>query len=168
MSIRSLTSIAVQRDNAAPKKADKDQRGGGADQPELVPQGWADVLIAAIPTEVLAVYTAVVGVVVGTIEEGKDELLALRWILYAATTAILVAWITAAYRRKRASKRRRFPLAELCAAVVAFGAWGLVMPGSPLAASLDSQWTAIWSAIITALGVVLLGMLGTPLKDKVK
>jgi predicted cobalt transporter CbtA len=42
------------------------------------------------------------------------------------------------------------------------------MPGSPLAASLDSaQWTTIWTVVITAVGVALLGLLGIPLKDKV-
>lgn len=165
MSIRNLTSIAVQRDAEPPKKLRKDRAGS---QPEPVPQGWADVLIAAIPTEVLAVYTAVIGVVVGTIQAGDDDRIILRWALYGATIFIVVVWLVSNYRRQRTSKKRRFPVAEMLAAGTAFAAWGLVMPGSPLAASLDGDETAIWSAIITGGGVLFLGMLGVPLKDKVK
>jgi hypothetical protein len=167
MSLRSLTSIAVQRDAETPKKVEKTTQADAATQ--TVPQGWADVLIAAIPTEVLAVYTVVTGVIVGTIQAGENERLDMRWVLYGATVAIVVAWLAFAYRRQRTSTRkRRFPVAETFAATVAFGAWGLVMPGSPLAASLDGDETAIWSAIITGAAVLLLGMAGVPLKDKVK
>jgi hypothetical protein len=167
MSIRSLTSIAVQRDQSRPHKAEADGAGAQA-APKSVPQGYADVLVGAIPTEVLAVYTTVVGVIVGTIHGKDNERLTLRWILYGATAAIVVAWLTANYRRQRTGTKRRFPVAETLAAVTAFGAWGLVMPGSPLSASLDSDATAIWSAIIAGAGVLFLGMLGAPLKDQVK
>lgn len=166
MSIRSLTSIALQRDEEPPKKLQR--APGGTQPPQQVPQGWSDVLIAAIPTEVLAVYTTIVGVVVGTIQTGDDDLLLLRWLLYGVFAGLVAFWLVAAYRRQRASKARRFPVAETFAAVTAFAAWGLVMPGSPLSVSLDTDWRAIWTAIITGGAVLVLGMLGTPLKDKVK
>jgi len=167
-----LTAIAVQRDAEPPRKAKPATRrrvDGDEGRADLVPQTWADVIIGAIPTEILALYTAVIGVVVGTIDKGKDDLLLFRWIAYAVTLVLVVVWLIAAYRRQRTSTKRRYPLAETAAAVVAFGAWGLVMPGSPLAASLDDpQWTTIWTIVITALGVAFLGMLGMPLKDEVK
>lgn len=162
-----MTSIAVQRDEQPPTKLKK-APSRKEQPPEAVPQGWTDVLVAAIPTEVLAVYTSVIGIVVGTIQAGDDERVALRWLLYGATTLIVFAWLTAAYRRARVSKKRRFPFAETAAAVLAFAAWGLVMPGSPLSVSFDGEETAIWSAIITGLAVLILAMLGAPLKDKVK
>jgi hypothetical protein len=43
--------------------------------------------------------------------------------------------------------------------VVAFSAWGLVMPGSPLTASLSDDAARIWTAIITAAGVFMLFLL---------
>jgi hypothetical protein len=47
---------------------------------------------------------------------------------------------------------------------VAFAAWGLVMPQSPLAAELSGDNRVIWTAIITVVGVAVLGLLSRSLQ----
>jgi hypothetical protein len=143
MSLRSLTDLAVERD----------EKGGGD-------KTYTDALIHAIPSEVLALYTFLVTEIVGTIAAGDDKRLTLRWIVFAAGVAGTVLYLIVNYLRARDDARKRaFPGAEVFAAAVAFGAWGLVMPGSPLMSMLSSDNSRIWSAIITAAGVFTLGML---------
>lgn len=78
-------------------------------------------------------------------------------------------WLgVACYRDRAAGKKRRFPWLETAAAAVAFAAWGLVMPASPLNAELSGDDRVIWTVIITVLGVGVLGLLGVPLSQQVK
>jgi hypothetical protein len=142
MSVRSLTTLAVERDTEDPPG-----------------QGFTDVLISAIPSEVLGLYTFVVTAIVGTITAGDDKQLGLRWVVFAAGVLATVVYLVVGYLQARQDTRRRFPGHELTAAVVAFSAWGLVMPGSPLTATLSDDAARIWTAIITALGVMCLFLL---------
>ena len=152
MSVRALATLAVKRDAEAPET-----------------KTYADTLIHAIPTEVLALYTFVVTEIVGTISAGDDERLSLRWIVFAAGVAGTVAYLLISYVRARHTTRSRpFPGQELIAATVAFAAWGLVMPGSPLMSALSDDDSRIWSAIITAAAVALLGLLGGNLAKPAK
>jgi hypothetical protein len=138
MSVRSLTALAVERDEEQPPQT-----------------GFTDVLISAIPSEVLGLYTFVVTAIVGTItSDSDDKQLSLRWVVFGAGVLGTVVYLVVGYLQARGDdRRRRFPGHELIAAVVAFSAWGLVMPGSPLTASLSDDAARIWSAIITAGGV---------------
>jgi hypothetical protein len=105
-----------------------------------------------------------VGVIVSTIGAGEGARLVMRWILYAAGFLAIAVWLGGAYIRQP-KKKRRFPVAETLAATFAFAAWGLVMPGSPLSASVGGDDLTIWTAIITAVGVFLVGVvMGSPLK----
>lgn len=89
--------------------------------------------------------------------------------VYGATLLFIVLWLGVAYYRDRAAgKKRRFPWLEAAAAAVAFAAWGLVMPESPLNAELSGDDRVIWTVIITVLGVGVLGLLGVPLRQQVK
>jgi hypothetical protein len=162
MSLRSLSGIASLRDLGGARKADPAPRTE-QDAERTVASGYADVLVSAIPTEVLGLYTFLVGVITGTITQGDDERLLLRWLVYASAIVFIVAFLYASYRRR--PRRRRFPVAETLAAVVAFAAWGLAMPESPLAAELTGDDRAIWTAIITVAGVAVLLLLGVKLKN---
>jgi hypothetical protein len=166
MSMRSLTTIALQRDQGGPRRAQPKPKDKNESE-KTVGSGLGDVLVDAIPTEPLALYTALIGTVVATIGIGDDDRLPLRWALYAAGVVVVAAWIISAYYRSE-GKKRRLPVAELFAAVVAFGAWGLVMPQSPLSAELSGDDLTIWTAIITTAAVVLLGLAGRSLSDAVK
>lgn len=162
MSLRTLSGIASLRDAGGPRKADPAPKSE-QEAERTVASGYADVLVSAIPTEVLGLYTFLVGVIAGTITQGEDEKLLLRWIVYAGAIAFIVAFLYTSYRRR--PRRRRFPVAETVTAVVAFAAWGLAMPESPLAAELSGDDRAIWTALVTVIGVACLLLLGVKLKD---
>ncbi len=168
MSLSTLTKIATQRDSGAPRTAKKKPTPGA--EVDTEERGYLSSLVAAIPTEPLALYTFLVATIVATIGPRDDQRLSLRWAIYAATIVVIAMWLGASYRRNQDSKekKRNFPWLETASAVIAFAAWGLAMPESPLSAELSSDNRTIWTAIITAAGVLLLGMLGKPLKEAVK
>jgi hypothetical protein len=57
---------------------------------------------------------------------------------------------------------------ETVAALVAFGAWGLVMPGSPLSAALSGDDLTIWTGILTIGGAFVVTLLANPLQQAAK
>jgi hypothetical protein len=101
-------------------------------------------------------------------EPGADKHLLLRWALYAASFAAILAWLAAAYLRAMSTRKRKLPWAETAAALIAFAAWGLVMPGSPLAEALSTSNRNIWYPIIVTTSLLVLGLFGTPLQRKVR
>lgn len=170
MSLSTLTRIAAQRDTGKPhvakkmqKKQDHETKIGTEER------SYLSALVAAIPTEPLALYTFLVATIVATIEPGGDKRLFLRWAVYLAMIGVIVLWLWSSYRRNQDSQgSRSFPVLETASAVVAFAAWGLAMPESPLNAALSSDNRTIWTAIVTVVGVLILGMLGKSLKEEVK
>ena len=100
MSLQSLRTIAVERDHDDPKRTKTGR---------------------AIPTEVLALYTGVVTVVVSN-SDAADRHLSMRWTLYILGFVAIAVWLGGAYVRTPA-KKRRFPFVETVAALIAFAAW---------------------------------------------
>jgi hypothetical protein len=169
MSLNALTNLAVERDAGEPKKRASPKRRAETPPVEEVKHGYTDALINAIPTEVLALYTFAVTEIVGTITVGEDMRLRMRWIVYAAGIAAIVIYLVVGYLRQRhQARKRRFPGTEIFAAAVAFAAWGLVMPGSPLISSLSSDNARIWSALITVTGVFVLALTSGSLTSQAK
>ena len=169
MSLQALNTIAAERDQDVPKKKTSKRTAPQAQDAES-PLSKTDILIAAIPTEVLALYTGLVTAITVNISNnaGADKHLLMRWILYVAGFCGIVAWLGVNYMRGSHSKKRRFPFAETAAAIVAFAAWGLVMPGSPLAEALSKDNRNIWYPIIVTAALLVLGLLGVPLRQKTK
>jgi hypothetical protein len=174
MSLSTLTKIAVQREHGVPKATKKkpEPRAEGEPKKEYPTEkrSYLSTLAAAIPTEPLALYTFLVATIVATIGPGDDERLFMRWAIYAATIAVIVLWLGASHFRNLDAKerKRRFPWLEAASATVAFAAWGLAMPESPLNAELSGDDRTIWTAIVTVAGVLVLGMLGKDLKEEAK
>ncbi|HEV2790287.1 MAG TPA: hypothetical protein VGV69_03205 [Solirubrobacterales bacterium] len=167
MSITRLNTVAVQREKGGARRPKR--KPTNAEEAQTTErQGYLDLLITSIPTEPLALYTFLVGTIVATIEAGEDQRLTMRWWIYAAAIAFIVFWLATSYlRRPKAERKRRFPIAETAAAVVAFATWGLVMPESPLNAELSGDDRTIWTAIVTVAGVALLGLITGSLKKPV-
>ena len=78
MSLSTLSTIAVQRDQAKPRRS-KTKPKSAAEAQETEERGYLNVLAAAIPSEPLALYTFLVGAIVATIDPGESERLGLRW-----------------------------------------------------------------------------------------
>jgi hypothetical protein len=185
MSVRSLAALAVERDRAAAGRP----AGGGAGAAAVAPAGGAagqrsprgavaqsftDVVVSAIPTEPLAAYTALVGVVVGVVgADSARDYLPFRWWAYAAFLAVVVAAVWLAYTRalrgplglakdEDVDDRRSVPVAEIGSALLAGGAWGLAMPGSPLAATLTGTVRTLTTASVLIGTAAVLSLLTAP------
>lgn len=169
MSMSTLTKIATQRESGRPQTTKREEpRGGSKGQTD--DRSYLSTLAAAIPTEPLALYTFVTATILSTIEPGSDQRLLMRWVIYAATIVVIVLWLAGSFYRnlEKKAKKRKFPWVETASAAVAFAAWGLAMPESPLNAELSSNNRTIWTAIIVAVAILLLGMFGKPMKEPAK
>ena len=173
MSIRSLTTLAVQRDQAPQNSRVGGGRSKDAVRPGQavtgVPQDAIDTLTSAIPTESLALYTAFVGLFTSSLGDGY---LPLRWGPYIAFLLLTVFFVCMLYylKAKEAAQgspqaaRRQLPIIEASSALVAAGAWGLVMPGSPLGADLDGAAETVTLGAIALGGAALLGVLSMTMR----
>ena len=154
--------VPPQRQAGAPPLPKIPAQSGAEAETEM--QGYLDLLLAAIPTEPLALYTFLVAGIVATLNPGSEQRLTMRWIIFGAAVAFIVAWMVAAFLRLPGKQTRALPWAEISSAVIAFAAWGLVMPESPLAAELSGSDQTVWTFIIVASGLALLGLLTGSMK----
>ena len=170
MSLRALSTRASWRDQRAAPAAALEQpepAGGGppaAAGAELEKSQGA--LTDAIPTEVLGPYTAIVAIIVANAST-TNKYEALRWWTYVISLVFIIVYQLAAYLRKpKATRPRKWPFVETLGALIAFAAWGLAMPGSPLTLRVTGSNFAIASAIIAIGGAAVLGLLSLPLNSK--
>lgn len=166
MSVKGLNEVAAQRDNGQPVRVRSKPTSTQAAK-ETEKQGYLDLLITAIPTEPLALYTFLIAGITSTIDPGSDQRLTMRWIIFGVTVLFIAAWMIMSYRRLQDEHKRHLPWAEVASATIAFAAWGLVMPESPLGAELSGTDQTVWTFIITAAGVALLGLLTGRMKKEV-
>jgi hypothetical protein len=190
MSVRGLIEVAAERDQGVPMRLEtaveppptpeEAVRAGGVPPPPALPvtpqgkkaepQGYLDLLVTAIPTEPLALYTFLIAGIVTTIEPGSDQRLTMRWIIFSVTVAFIAIWMAAAHMRTQSDEKqkRKLPVVEILCAVFAFSAWGLVMPESPLTAQLSGADQTVWTFIITAAGAALVGLFTGSMKKPAK
>ena len=175
MSIRTLTTLAIARDKAAPGQP---ASGGGgqaavanATTGPAIPQQFVDVLTSAIPTEPLAAYTALIGIAAGTVDLMRPRAyLGFRWGAFAAFALLTVLAVAVSNIRKltgpggvvNPANRRAFPWAEGGAALIAAVAWGLAMPGSALNTQLTGTVRTITAASIAIGGAAILSLVFAP------
>lgn len=164
-----MLQIELDRDEGPSPKKRVRRKKDDSTEAMIEEQNAKDLVIAAIPTEVLAPYTALLAGIVATIEPGESPRSTLRWWIYAAALVAIIAFLGISYVRNRAPRTtRKFPWAGTLAACVAFAAWGLVMPGSPLSVELSGDDLTIWTVILTIGGAFLVGLITLPLKGKAK
>lgn len=145
MSANSLAQLAVETDRQPPGTVIKSS---------------TEALIAAIPTEALAVYTALIGVML-TVTDDKNQFRPFRWAAYGTFVLLsgLIPFIMFRCRRSRESRHRRFPLRECFTATLAAGAWGAVMPANPLSLSLSAAALTLTTATITLGSAMALALI---------
>lgn len=180
MTIRSAAALAVARD--APPRAEARAPGGPPPPPAAAPaagerepvgaalESSVGVLAAAVPTDIAAFYTTVLGVLAGILVEnpGGSFYLPLRWWLYAGGLVATLLAVPIAYRAAAPAgrRRRKLPIVETVTAVIAFAVWGLVVPTSPLYFILKAPVLPIAVAILSAGGAMVLTAMLSPLLDK--
>ena len=151
MSARSLAQLAVDRDVSRPG--------------DSVAGNSTDVLVAAVPSEALAAYTAVIGVVLASdIGSGYGPF---RWSAFGAFV-VLAVLAPVVFFRNRASESdkntRHAPYFECVTAGAAAAAWGLVMPGSPLAMIFKGNALVFATTAILVGGATVVGLATQPLR----
>jgi hypothetical protein len=91
----------------------------------------------------------------------SGDWLALRWGVLALTAVVVVALITQAARAgNKPGRARKAPVAEALAAAIAFLAWALATPGTPLATHFTAADMTIVSGSIVGVAALLLLALG--------
>jgi hypothetical protein len=158
MSIRSLGELALRR--RVPAAA----AGAAASAPAEPAASGLSALEAALPADVIALYTAIIAGCEGVLaDDPEDTYLAFRVVVY------LIGFVCTAYAASRIVKPAmgsgwiaalRSP--EVQTAVLAFAAWGLVLPGSFLYVWLSSSLLSITLVTITATSTFLLAVVYTP------
>jgi len=133
-----------------------------AQQASVGIDSFANSLEAAIPTEVVALYTAIIAGCQSVLnQDGHSSYLAFRLVIYLIA---LVFTISIAFRSVRPAvngaagyrNRRTLQSPELLTATLSFGAWGVSLPGSFLYVWLSSPTLSVVVITVTAVaGFVL-------------
>lgn len=157
MSVSSITSIAVSRDQADPGTTIKVGD-------EVATSGKA--VVSAIPTEILGLYTAALTVVLQFVSDDKPrQFLGLRWWIYGIALGLtpLVAWWVYKRKTKRVASARKLPVFETMGPLVAAGAWFTAMPGSPYQVVLSDAVFGITAGLAVLVAAAVLGFIAPQL-----
>jgi cation transport ATPase len=148
MSLISLASVrALQEDAVAAGRARPGRIPDAADaQQRIVGQ-----LVAFIPAEPVALFVAVLAAV------GPESAPWIRWTLLGVVAVLAPLWVEIHYLQRARSRRarRKVPVFEMVAGVVAFVAWSTSVPGSPWTeiGSFSARW-GLLVALLTAGGLL--------------
>jgi len=151
MSIVSMADAKVQRENPKPPAKDV--------QPAGVPQTILNQLMRYIPTESIVLYVAVLALFSPLkAPEGKtvaDLSFQGRWITFIAFISLTLILVPLLYLGKARAAGKTFttPIFEMAVAPLAFSAWALALPDTPLR-TISGYKEAIGAALV--LGATLL------------
>lgn len=167
MSLSTSTTLAVARDATEP--ANKSVTLG--DQ-EVT---WGKALVSAIPTEILAPYTAGLGLVASLTMSAPDAYWPFRLAWYFGWLAAtpVIAWVLFWRKAKAAPTVAAHDVAglnalgrvEVLAPTVAAAAWFTAMPGSPWQVHQSSGAFQITALVALSVGSLLVGLM-TPAMTK--
>jgi hypothetical protein len=142
MSLISLASVrALQEDAVAAGRARPGRIPDAADaQQRIIGQ-----LVAFIPAEPVALFVAVLAAV------GVESASWMRWSLFGVVAVLAPLWVEIHYLQRARSRRARkkVPLFEMVAGVLAFVAWSTSVPGSPW--SDVGNFTPRWGLLVALL-----------------
>jgi hypothetical protein len=133
----------------------------------------ADTLAKLVPGDTIAVYSGIVALWLGVIDEPTPEnpdpkdyvtgRFAL-WALFIVVTAVIAYW---AYFQKTAKGSRKPVPIEIAITVLAFAAWGVATPGSWFVEAFDSEVNRVLApAIVAGVAALLLPLFSTAATKK--
>lgn len=189
MTISGLIDLAVARGEGEPEKKRRYTKRGAPESATAEAPAGLGVLISAIPVEIITLYTAFVAATVSRVTPSTDflerfktehdgtafaydhtrDLIVLRWIVFGALAAAVVGIVYGGWAKRRDSEKdkRKAPVTEMAAGIVAFGAWGLTMPGGLLTPYVESKdLTVVTLGIITIVAAAMLALGWGVLKNK--
>ena len=157
MSLISLASTrAAQEDAVAEGMARPARVPSAADAQERV----IGQLVAFIPAESVTFFIAALGAAT------SDARVWVRWLLFGVICALTPMWVELHYIKKARTRkaRRKVPLFEIAAGVVAFVAWSTTVPATP--------WTSVggfttrWGLIV-AIGTAFVLVAADEIREAV-
>lgn len=156
MSIVSMAEAKVQRDNPRPDRGSVKVD----DKPAGVPQNVLNQLMRYIPTESITLYVAVLALFSPLKAPQNKKVADLsfqgRWINFAtfcALTLVLVPLLCLA-KNRAAKKPWKWPVFEMLVAPIAFAAWALSLPDTPLR-TISGYKEAIGAAMVLGATVLI-------------
>ncbi|MEY2449617.1 MAG: hypothetical protein QOH79_3093 [Acidimicrobiaceae bacterium] len=185
MSLNAMVDLAVARERGVPKRqgrfrTESDPAADADPEADASPVSKVgSVLVAAIPAEALALYTAFVTAtksrfvpsaeVAPTLKTAQlSDLASLRWFVFGAVLVGMIGYIFSGWRGSPAARRRKVPFAETLSAVVAFVAWAMAMPDGMVGLFVKSTDVEVVSlGVATAAAALLLGV-SAPLRKQAK
>lgn len=159
MSIRTVSTYAMVRNVRPPTTADSGEAprapAGAATPPTAVPDEpkLMTLLTKLVPTELLAPYIALVGVVSPHITP-EQSFIGIRWGAVIVLAVAAGAWTWLGYTQM-AGRGSRKPVPETLGVVVAALGLTLSMPASPLYHGRDPAEATVWGVAIAGLAVVV-------------
>jgi hypothetical protein len=160
VSLRATASAAVERHDAPTAPSPLRETPGGASGQSSTAGDVIAQLVRYLPTELVAAYTTVVGVLPlpGGDPVCNGEFTA-RWIalgVFLALTPLTLQTLYVVKRRATGNVGPTVPLFEHGAALVAFVAWSLALPLTPVTSWCD--WQPQYGVAIAATALLLLGL----------
>jgi hypothetical protein len=133
---------------------------GKGPQPVGVPSSVTDQLVRWIPTETLTLYVAYIAV--ATLPTAPKDMklyqanFLWQWIgvFGGAALTVGVVVLLAVGKARAAKEPYRWPLFEMAAAAIAFAAWALALPDTPLL-TFDGYKTEIGALLVTGVTVII-------------
>jgi hypothetical protein len=152
-----MADAKVQREN--PKPAAEEVKPAG------VPQTILNQLMRYIPTESITLYVAVLALFSPLkAPEGKtvaDLSFQDRWIVFAAFVGLTLVLVPLLYMAKNRGKKFTWPLFEMAVAPIAFAAWALALPDTPLRTISDYK-EAVGATLVLG-ATILIGVVADAL-----
>lgn len=153
MSLISLASLRALQEDAVAEGRPRPGRipSAGDAQERVIGQ-----LVAFIPAEAVTLFIAVLGAATG------ETRLWIRWLLFGFVAALIPVWVEIHYLKKARTRRarRKVPVFEIAAGLVAFTAWSTSVPSTPWAevGHFTTRW-GLLVALVTAGGLLTLSEL---------
>jgi hypothetical protein len=153
MSLRNLGTLARQRRGAVGAQGAAAAAGGDS----------VTSLEAAVPTEVVALYTAIIAGAQSVLHDDPHATyFAFRLIIYLIALAATVYVAIRNVAKPAGGKGKAIRSPEVLTAILAFASWGLVLPGSFLYVWLGTPVLSIVVITITASASFLLAAVFAP------
>jgi hypothetical protein len=128
--------------------------------------GVLSTLTRYIPTEVITLYVAFLGVATVTNGDYSPRWWGFAIFVVLTVLAVILDWV-AKQRKLPKPEKSGVPLVSTAAAAIAFAAWGFALPGSPFEelSWYDSKWAGFIALVVSIALGWLMAAFG-PLEEK--
>jgi hypothetical protein len=148
VSVDTMASLAVARNATSKTQTLKRREVRRVNKGKNDDAKWRDIVLALVPTEIVAPYTAVITLVAGAVDDPTkrvpqpNDYAPLRWVVFVLFLALAIWAILRSYYdadMPAGSPPKEFPLAVFLGGMGATIVWELTIPESPLITMLSGK-----------------------------